>query len=179
MMMNEWNILLISLAFNVNASDELSINKHHQHTEEETEQHMFSKANRYDFDGEQYWFYKMMEKVSNESITNDILLGEIQERDRRIYFQLPKAEAEDNKKRDQGYTMAIARIVAFLEPGVLPDNEANKKYMVNLKKILQQNTQLSTKIIEDYSKLSLWFSRNRNRLIWSEQEQQLVIGELK
>lgn len=172
-------ILLISLAFNVNAGAGLNTDKHMHKTEEEAEQHKFSKANRYDFDGKQYWYYKMMEKVTNESVTNGTLLGEIQERDRKIYFQLPKNEADNADKRNQGYTMAVAKIVAFLEPGFLPDNDANKNYMANLKKILQKNTQLSSRIIEDHSRLNLWFSRNKKRLEWSEQAQQLVIGELK
>ncbi|WDE10117.1 hypothetical protein [Thalassomonas haliotis] len=179
MRFNIWLILLISLAFSINAGAGFNTGKHMHKAEEEAEQHKFSKANRYDFDGEQYWYYKMMEKVTNESVTNGTLLGEIQERDRKIYFQLPKTEVDNAEKRNLGYTMAVAKIVAFLEPGFLPDNDANKKYMASLKKILQQNTQLSSRVIENHSKLKLWFSRNKNRLEWSEQAQQLVIGELK
>ncbi|WDE07245.1 hypothetical protein SG34_010345 [Thalassomonas viridans] len=179
MRVNRWTSLLISLAFTINAGAGLTAGKHMHKAEEEAEQHQFSKANRYDFDGEQYWYYKMMEKVTNESVTNGTLLGEIQERDRKIYFQLPQKEAEDTGKRNKGYTMAVAKIVAFLEPGFLPANDANKKYMVSLKKILQRNTRLPDRIIEDHSRLSLWFSRNKDRLMWSEKAQQLVIGELK
>jgi len=180
MMFNGWLILLAALVFTVGAGAGMKTDKHmHKAAEEEAEQHRFSKANRYDFDGEQYWYYKMMEKVSNESVTNGTLLGEIQERDRKIFFQLPKKEADNAGKRNKGYTMAVAKIVAFLEPGFLPQNDANERYMTNLKKILRQNTQLSEKIIEDHSRLSLWFSRNKNRLEWSEKAQQLVVGELK
>ncbi|WDD97358.1 hypothetical protein [Thalassomonas actiniarum] len=181
MKLKGWVMLLLSLALFANAGAGLTTGKHMHKAEEEepAEQHKFSKANRYDFDGEQYWYYKMMEKVTNESVTNGTLLGEIQERDRKIYFQLPKTEADNAGKRNKGYTMAVAKIVAFLEPGFLPDNDANKQYMANLKKILQKNTQLSKRILEDHSRLSLWFSRNKNRLIWSEQAQQLVIAELK
>ncbi|WP_114327549.1 hypothetical protein [Candidatus Colwellia aromaticivorans] len=165
--------------FTVFSGDAMADNNLNNHLHEEVEQHEFSKDNRFNFEGEQYWYYNMLNQVSQESINNGMLFGEIQERDSKIYFQISTKEIDNVNKRNQGYTMAIAKIVAFLEPGYLTQNENNKAYMQRLKKILQQNTQLSDQIIDNHSRLSLWFSRNKARLQWSEKDRKLVVGELK
>ena len=174
----KWSVLaLIYITFNGDAMANNNLNKHLH--EEEVEQHEFSKTKRFNFDGEQYWYYKMLNKVSHENVNDGMLFEEIKERDSRIYFQISSKEVKNVSKRNKGYTMAVAKIVAFLEPGYLTENDGNKAYMLRLKKILQQNTQLSAQDIENHSRLSLWFSRNKARLQWSEKDRQLLVGELK
>ena len=81
-----WCVLgLVFIAFTGDAMANNDLNKQRH---EEVEQHEFTKSKRFDFDGEQYWYYKMLNKVSHESVNNDMLFGEIIERDSKIYFQI-------------------------------------------------------------------------------------------
>ncbi len=78
----------------------------------------------------------------------------------------------DPATRTEGYKLAIEKIISFLEPGAIPDNEANRKYMAQLMTKLKVITGMDLKGYQEWKK---WFDSNRDRLEWSNEKKMMVV----
>jgi hypothetical protein len=124
-----------------------------------------------EFEPEVFWFYEMIGGLSDVNTRGDRVEGILTERGERTPFRTDRSGVEDPASRTAGYRDAAARIVAYMAPGALPDNEANRAYLRELEARLQQVTGLD---LEGYVAWSHWYAESAEELRWSEADGVLV-----
>jgi hypothetical protein len=70
--------------------------------------------------------------------------------------------------------MAIAKIIAFLAPGAVPDIEVNRKYLAEMTAKMRMLTGMN---LEGYDAWKTWFDANGPSLRWSDGENRLVVAK--
>lgn len=119
-----------------------------------------------------YWFYEALGKLENVKETDNRIEGSYESRFERTDFWVEKKRVMDPAARTEGYKLAIEKIISYMAPGALPDNEANRKYMTQLMTKLREITGMDLKGYPEWKK---WFEENRDRLEWSDEKKMIVV----
>ncbi|MGH8103885.1 MAG: hypothetical protein ACREJQ_05110 [bacterium] len=124
-----------------------------------------------------YWFYEAMDMLTEVKKEGQYVEGAFTDRSMTFYFTVPTDRLHDPSARTEGYKIAVARIIALMVPGAVPDNEANRKYIAELEAKLKAITR---KDLGGYAQWKTWFDANQANLEWSDEKNILAIsGEEK
>ena len=118
-----------------------------------------------------YWHYEIMGKLAEVTNRNGRIEGTYYERMKPTYFKLDAAKLEDPVAHAEGCKSAMAKIISYLAPGVVPDIPDNRKYMAELLARLKEITGMQ---LEGYEAWNDWFAKNRSKLKWSKEKKMLV-----
>ena len=119
-----------------------------------------------------YWYYEAMGKLENVQDDGRQVTGVYRERMKPTHFVVERARLLDVESRTEGYVMAIQKIVAYMAPGAVPDNEANRKYMAERLQKLQAITGERFSTSEQWE---TWLEESLPSLRWSEADDRLIV----
>jgi len=142
--------------------------------EQNNSEHSRPSNRRVVLDPKLYWYYAAMGKLEHLKTSEGQVEGSYSERGVRTEFTIKTSDLKNPVARTKGYKLAVEKIIAYMAPGAVPDNEANRKYMAELTKNLEAITGMHFTGHDDWKK---WFDANHEKLQWSEAQNTLIVQE--
>jgi hypothetical protein len=122
-------------------------------------------------EAQRYWYYELLGRVRDVKPDPDFTWGVYMDRQRPVQFSTPSEELRDAAQRAKGYIEAMVTILGYMAPRAIPDNEANRRYLLELTQRMQKVT---GQPFAKYDEWRNWFKANRDYLVWSEERQLLL-----